>query len=74
MRAIVSHRYGPPEVLQCEDVGTPTPADGEVLLAVRAASLNPADRLFEAQWPVLRWQIIISLNTPPHQASQPAPQ
>ena len=62
MRAIVSHRYGPPEVLQCEDVGTPTPADGEVLLAVRAASLNPADRLFEAQWPVLR--LITGLRRP----------
>ena len=54
MRAIVASRYGPPEVLQCEDVGTPTPADGEVLLAVRAAAVNPADRLFEAPWPVMR--------------------
>jgi NADPH:quinone reductase-like Zn-dependent oxidoreductase len=54
MRAIVAPRYGPPEVLRCEDVPTPTPADGEVLLAVRAASVNPADRHFEAPWPVLR--------------------
>jgi NADPH:quinone reductase-like Zn-dependent oxidoreductase len=54
MRAIVSPQYGPPEVLRCEDVATPTPGDGEVLLAVRAASVNPADRAFEAPWPVLR--------------------
>src|SRR4051794_34153531 len=54
MRAIVSRSYGPPEVLRCEDVDTPTPGDDEVLLAVRAASANPADRAFEAPWPVMR--------------------
>jgi NADPH:quinone reductase-like Zn-dependent oxidoreductase len=54
MRAIVSPRYGPPDVLRYADVATPTPADGEVLLAVRAASVNPADRHFESPWPVLR--------------------
>jgi len=54
MRAIVARRYGPPDVLRCEDVGVPTPADGEVRLAVRAAAVNPVDRGFEAPWPVLR--------------------
>jgi NADPH:quinone reductase-like Zn-dependent oxidoreductase len=44
MKAIVHARYGPPrEVLTLEDVEEPTPGDGEVLVRVRGASVNPAD-------------------------------
>jgi NADPH:quinone reductase-like Zn-dependent oxidoreductase len=44
MRAIVCRRYGPPEaVLRCEEVEKPTPGDGEVLIEVRAAAVNPLD-------------------------------
>jgi NADPH:quinone reductase-like Zn-dependent oxidoreductase len=43
MRAVVMHQTGGPEVLQLEDVPTPEPADGQVLIRVRAASVNPAD-------------------------------
>jgi NADPH:quinone reductase-like Zn-dependent oxidoreductase len=43
MRAVVIQQTGGPEVLQLEDVATPDPAEGEVLIRVRAASVNPAD-------------------------------
>lgn len=43
MRAIVYHRYGSPDVLQLEQIPTPTPADTGVLIRVRAASVNPID-------------------------------
>jgi NADPH:quinone reductase-like Zn-dependent oxidoreductase len=43
MRAAVYRRYGPPEVVRIEDVDRPSPGDGEVLVAVRAASVNPLD-------------------------------
>lgn len=43
MQAIVYHRYGPPGVLQLADIAKPTPASHEVLLRVRAASVNPYD-------------------------------
>jgi NADPH:quinone reductase-like Zn-dependent oxidoreductase len=43
MKAIVYRCYGGPEVLKLEDVPVPTPADGEVLVRVRAASVNPLD-------------------------------
>lgn len=43
MRAIVRHRYGPPDVVGVEDVDEPElPGDG-VLVAVRAASVNRAE-------------------------------
>ena len=43
MKAIVHHNYGSPDVLRCEEVEKPTPGDNEVLIRVRAASLNPLD-------------------------------
>lgn len=43
MRAIVRDRYGPPGVLELREIETPTPADAEVLVRVRAASVNPVD-------------------------------
>lgn len=43
MRAIVYAEYGPPDVLQFTEVATPTPKDDEVLIRMRAASVNPLD-------------------------------
>jgi NADPH:quinone reductase-like Zn-dependent oxidoreductase len=43
MKAIVRRRYGPPDVLRCEELEKPTAADDEVLIRVRAASVNPRD-------------------------------
>jgi NADPH:quinone reductase-like Zn-dependent oxidoreductase len=43
MKAAVYTRYGPPDVVQITDVEKPVPKDNEVLIKVRAASLNPLD-------------------------------
>ena len=43
MKAIRIHEYGGPEVLRYEDVEVPTPAAGELLIKVQAASVNPLD-------------------------------
>jgi NADPH:quinone reductase-like Zn-dependent oxidoreductase len=43
MRAIVFRQYGSPDVLKLEDVAKPTPAHNELLIKVRAASINPLD-------------------------------
>ena len=43
MKAIRIHEDGGPEVLRYEDAPDPAPADGEVLVALRAASLNHLD-------------------------------
>lgn len=43
MRAVVQHRYGPPSVLECCHLERPSPAPGEVLVQVGAASVHPGD-------------------------------
>ncbi|RZS37093.1 NADPH:quinone reductase-like Zn-dependent oxidoreductase [Herbihabitans rhizosphaerae] len=43
MRAINQQVLGGPEVLELVEVDPPVPADGEVLVRVRAAGVNPAD-------------------------------
>jgi NADPH:quinone reductase-like Zn-dependent oxidoreductase len=43
MKAVVYEQYGPPDVLHIADVPEPAPADNEVLIRVRAASVNPVD-------------------------------
>jgi NADPH:quinone reductase-like Zn-dependent oxidoreductase len=44
MRAITCERYGDPaDVLHAAEVDEPTLGDGDVLIAVEAASVNPAD-------------------------------
>jgi NADPH:quinone reductase-like Zn-dependent oxidoreductase len=43
MRAVRIHGYGGPEVMRLDDVPTPQPNAGQVLVKVRAASVNPID-------------------------------
>ena len=43
MKAITYHRYGSPDVLDFEEVDEPVAKDDEVLIRVRAASVNPRD-------------------------------
>ena len=43
MKAVVFHQHGGPEVLRYEDVPDPTPARGEVLIEVKATSINHLD-------------------------------
>jgi NADPH:quinone reductase-like Zn-dependent oxidoreductase len=58
MRAIVAERYGPPDVVELREVEKPVLEDHQLLVRVRASSVNPAEwyrvngplfvRLFEA--------------------------
>jgi NADPH:quinone reductase-like Zn-dependent oxidoreductase len=48
MKAVVFDQYGPPEVLRYCEVERPSPRKGEVLVRVRAVSLNQSD------WEILR--------------------
>ena len=43
MKAYLLHAYGPPENLLLSEVPKPEPRPGEVLVQVRATSINPYD-------------------------------
>ncbi len=43
MKAMTSPRYGGPETMTLQELPTPTPGDGEVLVTVRATSLQALD-------------------------------
>ena len=46
MKAVVHCEYGKPDVLEVKDLEKPTPDDNQLLVRVRAASLNPLDGHF----------------------------
>jgi NADPH:quinone reductase-like Zn-dependent oxidoreductase len=50
MKAITHCEYGGPEVLKVEDVEKPVPNDNQVLVRVRAASVNPLDLTIHGLW------------------------
>jgi NADPH:quinone reductase-like Zn-dependent oxidoreductase len=57
MKAIVCTRYGPPEVLQMQDVDKPIPRDNEVLIKVYATTVHRGDsRMRGFDIPGPRWQ------------------
>ena len=45
MKAVLCKQYGPPESLAIEELPSPTPGHGEVVVAVKAASVNFPDVL-----------------------------
>jgi NADPH:quinone reductase-like Zn-dependent oxidoreductase len=53
MRAVVQKGYGPPELLRLNDVEIPDYGDREVLVRVRASSVNPYDWHFVTGRPYL---------------------
>src|SRR5437588_2946828 len=55
MKAAIYTSYGPPEVVRVAEVEKPVPKDDEVLIKVRAASINPLDwRLMKGEPRVIR--------------------
>jgi NADPH:quinone reductase-like Zn-dependent oxidoreductase len=44
VKAVLRREYGETDVLEMQDVGVPTPAEGEVLVRVKAESLDELRR------------------------------
>jgi NADPH:quinone reductase-like Zn-dependent oxidoreductase len=53
MKAAVYKSYGPPEILKIEDIEKPTPSDDQVLVKVRASSINAGDTFARGGKPFL---------------------
>jgi NADPH:quinone reductase-like Zn-dependent oxidoreductase len=53
MKAVVYDRYGSPDVLELTEIDQPVVRPDQVLVRVRAASLNPADWHFMRGLPYL---------------------
>jgi NADPH:quinone reductase-like Zn-dependent oxidoreductase len=65
VKAVIQPRYGMPDVLRLTEVDTPTPADDEVLVRVRAVSLNASD------WETLRGRPAYSRIAGPFRPARP---
>jgi NADPH:quinone reductase-like Zn-dependent oxidoreductase len=63
MNAVTARRYGGPEVLATEVLPVPTPAAGELLVDVRASSLNALDWHFLTGTPYLM-RLLFGLRRP----------
>lgn len=68
MKAIVCTKYGPPEVLQLQEVAKPIPKDNEVLIKVNATTVTSGDVRIRsstyAPWFWLPGRILFGLTRP----------
>ncbi len=72
MKAIVYTEYGPPEVLQVQEVERPVPSKGEVLIRVHAAEATKADCelrsfKFPVKWFWLPLRLALGIRRPRRQ-------
>jgi NADPH:quinone reductase-like Zn-dependent oxidoreductase len=64
MKAVIYTEFGPPDVLQIKDIEKPVPKDNEVLVKVRAASVNPFDWHMIRGTPFLMRAMMAGLRKP----------
>ena len=72
MKAVVYHKYGPPEVLHVADVEKPHPKDSELLIKVHAAEVTKADCEmrsfnFPVKWFRLPLRLVLGVTKPRRQ-------
>jgi NADPH:quinone reductase-like Zn-dependent oxidoreductase len=68
MKAIVCTKYGPPEVLQLQEVAKPTPKDKEVLIRIYATAVTASDCIIRGfKVSMRRWipgRLLLGLTKP----------
>ena len=72
MKAMVCTKYGPPDVLQLQEVAKPTPKDNEVLIRIYATTVTVSDCIVrnftrKSNMPFLMWifgRIFLGLRKP----------
>ena len=74
MKAARIHSFGPPDVVVVEDVPTPSPGPGEVLVRVMAAGVAPWDAIIrEGKSKVSPQPPLASARTSPESSTESAP-
>ncbi|MCB0699494.1 MAG: NAD(P)-dependent alcohol dehydrogenase [Chitinophagales bacterium] len=63
MKAVVVTKYGGPEVLQVQEVATPTPKENELLIKVHAACISRAGAMMRSGTPRMA-RLFLGLNKP----------
>jgi NADPH:quinone reductase-like Zn-dependent oxidoreductase len=63
MKAARIHQFGPPNVIEIEDVPRPEPGDGEVLVQVAAAGVGPWDGWIRAHTSVVVVSLPLTLGS-----------
>ncbi len=64
MKAVVYQGFGSPDILHLQEIDKPVPGDGEVLIKVRAAAVNPLDWKLMKGGPPLARQANRKSNVP----------
>lgn len=65
MKAIIATAYGKPDVLQIQEISTPTPKDNEVLIKIHAAAVTAADTMMRVPIPAIG-RLFLGLTKPKH--------
>lgn len=65
MKAIISTKYGAPDVLQLQEVEKPSPKDNEVLVKIHAASVTKADTMMRSGKPYFA-RLFTGITKPKH--------
>jgi len=53
MKAIISTRYGGPEILQLQEVDKPIPKENEVLVRIKSSSITTAETMMRTGYPLI---------------------
>ena len=64
MKAVIYTDYGSPDVLQIREIKKPVPNDNQILIKVRAASINPLDWHFIEGTPYIMRAMGVGLRKP----------
>jgi NADPH:quinone reductase-like Zn-dependent oxidoreductase len=63
VKAVVYQRYGSPDVLELRDIPTPTPKANQILVKVRATTVNRTDCAMRKAEPIV-WRAYLGLTRP----------
>jgi len=63
MKAVVSTKYGGPEIFQLQEVNKPSPKDNEVLVKICAATITTAETMMRTGYPLIG-RLFLGLTKP----------